>query len=293
MAAYRVSLSTTKIDAKVGGNASYCHGALGLTAHIGYHVWYPGNESGQADRFFSAMGPNVDDRFVAMIDVESWGGSIRGDHSTQITAFAELLAAKLGHQRVKVYANSGDLASIYPNRPAWVQTEGLIRAKYSRTSPPAPWVGWQYTDGQSKWGSRAGYPLASAPFGPCDHNAYLGTLTQFAADFGVDAKPTPPPAPDPTPPLVLEETPMILINKSTGIGVLLVGGVAVWIHDGTDATAMHTGGIPVSVVSAAFFQSTVTATGGGRGVHEMDDGSKVSVYAPESTTDLRPALGLS
>lgn len=106
---------------------------------------------------------------VVMIDVESWSGAIRGNHSTEINALADKLAARQGSRdRVWGYANRGDYASIWPTRPAWL---GLIVASYGGSKPaspgPGPMVGWQYTNGQ--W-DVPGLPNSSKPFGHCDHN---------------------------------------------------------------------------------------------------------------------------
>jgi len=184
-AAYRVCLGTSYVDKKIGGNTGWCHANAGpgkqLTlGHCGYLVWYPGNEQTQADLFFNLA--QVDDHFTAMIDVESWGGQIGGDHSNQITALADILAGKLSRQRVKVYGNSGDLNSIYPNRPSWL---GVIKAGYSSVAPPGPWDGWQYSDGSTQWPAPPDWPRAAPPAGPSDHNAFLGTADQFRTVFGL------------------------------------------------------------------------------------------------------------
>jgi len=184
-AAYRVCLGTSYVDKKIGGNTGWCHQNAGpgkqLTlGHCGYLVWYPGSEQTQADLFFSLA--QVDDHFTAMIDVESWGGQIGGDHSNQITALADILAGRLSKQRVKVYGNSGDLSSIYPNRPSWL---GVIKAGYSSVAPPGPWDGWQYSDGSTQWPAPPDWPRSAPPAGPSDHNAFLGTADQFRTVFGL------------------------------------------------------------------------------------------------------------
>lgn len=208
VAAYRVSLGTSYTDAKVGPNSAWCHGTARLTAHIGYHVWYPGNEAGQVARFFAILGGALDSRTVAMIDVESWSGQISGDHSAQLNTLATLFAQRLGSHRVKAYGNSGDLAALWPHRLPWI---GVVKAGYSSSPPPEPWDGWQYTDGGSQWPVPSGWSRASAPFGACDHNAFYGTTAQFAAAW--IGTPTPAPTPTPTPkPPVQEDTDMLFVT---------------------------------------------------------------------------------
>lgn len=98
-----------------------------------------------------------------MIDVESWRGAIKGDHSTEINQ----LAAELGKSRpgrVWAYGNRSDLASIYPSRGSLP----VVVAAYSTIKPDVPhMIGWQYTDGVN---AVPGLPTATKPFGPCDHN---------------------------------------------------------------------------------------------------------------------------
>lgn len=181
---FKVSEGTTYVDPKAAANGSWCLSNCGsgkkLVGYGGYHVWAPGSEQAQANLFFANV--KLNPHLVAMIDVESWGGRNKGDNSASITTLANLFAAKLGQKRVKVYGNSGDLAALYPNRPSWL---GVVKASYSSTAPPEPWVGWQYTDGSNTWPVPSGWPRSSAPFGNCDHNAYYGTVQQFAAEYGI------------------------------------------------------------------------------------------------------------
>lgn len=183
-ASYRVSLSTTTIDAKVAASTAWCSANAGpgkqMFGHMGYLVWYPGNEAAQVALFLAHA--DVDASFVAMIDVESWSGAIKGDHSASIMIVANLLAAKLGQARVKLYANAGDKAAIAPNVAAWLG-DGI--ARYSSSPPTIPHQFWQYTDGSTTYPVPSGWPRTSAPFGACDHNAFQGTAAQFIAAFGL------------------------------------------------------------------------------------------------------------
>jgi hypothetical protein len=104
---------------------------------------------------------------VLEIDVESWGGRIRGDHSPELNTLAEACAARNGgHDRVWGYANKSDLAEIWANRPAWL---GVIVASYGGAAPTgvANMIGWQYTNGRY---TVASLPNSTAPLGPVDHN---------------------------------------------------------------------------------------------------------------------------
>lgn len=101
-----------------------------------------------------------------MIDVESWGGQIVGDHSDEINSLADSLANVVGSQdRVWIYGNGYDLGTIAPRRRPWLQ---VVAAAWGDNKPVvANMIGWQYTEGQHVSGNR---PRASAPFGYCDHN---------------------------------------------------------------------------------------------------------------------------
>lgn len=100
-----------------------------------------------------------------MVDVESWGGQITGDHSPEINSFQQQLAARVGWGRVWEYGNADDLAAIHPHRDPRVRVHD---ASYGGTRPNVPGlVGWQYTDGT--W-DVPGLPSSTPPFGPCDHN---------------------------------------------------------------------------------------------------------------------------
>lgn len=113
---------------------------------------------------------------VVMLDVESWGGLVQGNRSASFNSLAESLKARQNGRADLVwgYGNRGDLAALWPSRPAWL---GIVVAAYSSNQPSVPgMVGWQYSDGQSKFPVPAGYPRSSAPFGACDHNVLLGPI---------------------------------------------------------------------------------------------------------------------
>jgi len=106
---------------------------------------------------------------VVMIDLESWGGLVRGDHSDELTQLANALRTRQSGRDdlVWLYGNRGDLAALYPRRPSWL---GVVLADYSASSKPdfPSLVAWQYKNAAE---NHSGLPSVSSPFPPCDHNA--------------------------------------------------------------------------------------------------------------------------
>ena len=155
------------VDHNAGVNLAWCQRALAAGRLDGYGVYVvyrPGlNTTILATLDLLGIGHDC----TVMIDAETWGGQIGGDHSTELNALANALYARQGAQsRVWGYGNRSDLAGLWPRRPAWL---GVVVASYggSRPTDVAHMIGWQYTDGLY---TVPGLPSASAPFGPCDHN---------------------------------------------------------------------------------------------------------------------------
>jgi hypothetical protein len=172
-------------DSKYKANLSWAeHAALTgkLTGFTAYVVFRPGVDVLSVIKSMTAS-PS---RFMTvMIDIESWQGQIRGDYSAAITKLATDLAGWLGDKRrVLAYGNQGDLANIYPRRPDWLK---LVVAGYGSQRPSVHnMIGWQYSDGSSRWPVPSGYPRSSKPFGNCDHNVFPGySPAQLAAALGV------------------------------------------------------------------------------------------------------------
>jgi len=162
-----------------------------LQALIIYLV-YRQNWQADFDTMRSMVGAPVG-RTAIMLDVESWGGQITGDQSSGINGMRDLCAGWLGDpRRVLGYANMGDLAALWPSRPAG---QRLIIAAYG-TNPDAPGkLAHQFTDG------RVGGPLAVPPFGQVDVNSADGYgIADFCAALGFDGSAAPP-APPPPPPV--------------------------------------------------------------------------------------------
>jgi hypothetical protein len=140
-----------------------------LLGILGYYVFRPGlSVASQYQLIVNTVGA-PDKRLAIMIDIESWGGQIGGNHSAEINDLATRLGRWLGsNSRVTVYGNQNDLRNIYPNRNNAFR---LVVASYGSVMPQVPnQIAWQYSDGKDRWPVPAGFPRATAPFGSCDHN---------------------------------------------------------------------------------------------------------------------------
>ena len=164
-------------DPKFAQNYSWARRAMDsgrLDCLIVYCVYRP-NWQATADTMISMVGNLAHARVVAMIDVESWGGQIQGDHSVGINALHARLASWLGdRRRVIGYGNRGDLNSLWPRKPPGV---ALIVAAYSARRPAAypGMFGHQFS---------SSHPCP--PFGPCDGNvAYDHDRSSLLALFGL------------------------------------------------------------------------------------------------------------
>lgn len=156
------------MDPNARANLAWCKKALAdgrMLGYTGYLVYRPGETP---THLLDELGFPTD-RHV-MLDVESWGGQIGGNRSSELNALAAQIRARQGgdSSRVWGYGNQNDLTNLWPNRPAWMR---LVVARYSTFKPNlTPLAGWQYTDGESKWAVLRGWPRSSKPFGHCDHN---------------------------------------------------------------------------------------------------------------------------
>lgn len=188
MLSFKLSQSTTYTDTNAATNLGWAKRNVGpgkkLLAFEGYHVWYPGNLGGQLAYVKSRIGaPHP--LMLLMVDVESWGGAIRGDHSTELTELVTGLADWLGNRaRVSVYGNEGDLANIFPHRPSWLTVH---IASYGSVEPAQRHGAWQYYGGLP-YPVPSGYPTTSAPFGACDHNVAHSTGDSFLRQWGLTSE---------------------------------------------------------------------------------------------------------
>jgi hypothetical protein len=152
-----------------------------LTFFIVYFVWRP-NWPAAVDTFKQQVG-TPHPRMAAMLDVESWGGQIRGNRSAEINATHAAVGAFVGSTaKVIGYGNVGDLNNIWPHKPPGIR---LVIAAYGHNPPYPGKVAHQYTDG-SGFGARSGLPDGAPPFGRCDMNSANGlTPMEFASACGV------------------------------------------------------------------------------------------------------------
>ncbi len=139
-----------------------------LTFFIVYFVWRP-NWRQTVEVFKSQIG-TPHPRMAVMLDVESWGGQIRGNQSAGINAAHDAVGAFVGSpKKVIGYGNVGDLNNLWPTKPPGIR---LVVAAYGHNPPyPGGKVAHQYTDGSGYGG---GLPEGAPPFGNCDTNSADG-----------------------------------------------------------------------------------------------------------------------
>lgn len=215
-----------------------------LVGFMVYFVWEPNWQQTLAT--FRAMVGVPDARMAVMIDVESWSGRIRGDHSTEILASREAVIAWLdsyrnwfqrvwakligqsNRKKVGVYGNSGDLAAIMPRRgDAWVGY-----ANYS-SNPAFP----------GKLFHQFSSTFYVPPFGPCDINSADGyTPERFAAalGFGHVAPPAPPSTPPPAPQEEMDMATVYVNQDNQALKLLDTGSLVIILKDNGSG-----GGAPV------------------------------------------------
>lgn len=180
----RSSLSNFKVDDNIDKNSQWQqrkHSSGQLAFEFYYHVWYPGNEAQQHDLALRSIG-GARAGVAMMLDLETWGGAISGDHTASIDDLRLRLARTLGGQsKVPVYGNGGDLAELYPGGPPEVPT---ILASYGPSwgRVPGNQTAQQYTNGVYQ--GPQGLPTATAPFGRCDFNGAQLDLAQLSEQFG-------------------------------------------------------------------------------------------------------------
>nr|WP_090343713.1 hypothetical protein [Mycolicibacterium malmesburyense]CRL74893.1 hypothetical protein CPGR_03319 [Mycolicibacterium malmesburyense] len=146
-----------------------------LTFFIVYFVWRP-NWRQTVDTFRGQVG-TPHPRMAVMLDVESWGGQIRGDRSAEINATHREVGNFVGSaSRVIGYGNVADLNNLWPHKPPGLR---LVVAAYGRNPPYPGKVAHQYTAGSGYGG---GLPEGAPPFGNCDMNSADGLAPDVFAD---------------------------------------------------------------------------------------------------------------
>ncbi len=150
-----------------------------LAFFLVYFVWRP-NWREAVDTFRDQVG-TPHPKMAVMLDVESWGGQIRGNHSAQINATHREVGKFVGSTaKVIGYGNVGDLSTLWPHRPPGLR---LVVAGYGHNPPYPGKVAHQYTDGT---GHGNGLPEGAPPFGNCDMNSADGLSPRvFAGVCGI------------------------------------------------------------------------------------------------------------
>lgn len=155
-----------------------------------YLVYRPGKVDEQARLFRQAVLTtlgSIPRWLVAEVDVESWGGQIRGDRSAELNRSWALLVTVLGGDRRRVggYFNRPDGQSLWPHRPSgmWVRLAAYTSKIVTGTVPNA--IAQQYYGGLD-YPVPPGLPRSCPPFGRhIDLNVTPGrTALQFAVAVG-------------------------------------------------------------------------------------------------------------
>lgn len=182
---FRCSVGYTQTDTNLAANLAWAKANSGpgkrMAGFTFYHVYYPNNADAQIAWIKSRIGDPG--RFsVFMMDIESWGGTISGNHSAEINYIFTAIVAWLGGdwRRVWAYGNAGDLASIYAQPNAAVN---IVIAGYSATEPGRKHLIWQYAGGGNN-PAPAGFPLTGM-WGKIDYNVAHITSVQLAAACGL------------------------------------------------------------------------------------------------------------
>lgn len=166
-------------DPKFAANYRWALNALAtgkLSILIVYFVWRPNWL--ETVNTHKAMLGTPHDGVVSMVDIESWGGQITGNHSSVIDSTVANLALWYGNntKRVIGYGNVGDLNTIWPTKPPGMR---LIVAAYGSNPSYPGEIAHQFTNGVYD-------KLLVAPFGYADVNsADHTTLAQLRDELGL------------------------------------------------------------------------------------------------------------
>lgn len=165
-------------DSKFDANRAWCESKAGSAALPFYFVYFVYRPSMNGFKTCRAMLGAPGSFTVIMIDVESWGGQISGDQSTNLNQEFNNAASFVGDaRRVVGYGNVYDLRALWPNTPDGLQ---LVVADYSHTPSYQGMFAHQYTcTGQCHPFDRGGPPYN------LDLNvAYGSTIEDLCNKFG-------------------------------------------------------------------------------------------------------------
>jgi len=174
-------------DSHFAQNLAWCKSRVGskLDAFIVYCVYEPGKD--WVGTLKSQVG-TPHPRMAVMVDVESWGGKIKGNHSADINVGVSQIASWLGNiNRVLGYGNASDLNSIWPQRN--LAANHIVLANYVGNPAFPGKIIHQYSSSGTV-----------APFGhPVDMNSADGySSADLMKALGLNGSADPAPAPTPT-----------------------------------------------------------------------------------------------
>ncbi len=211
-------------DPNFGANWDWSVKAVKSGKIVGFHVylaWEDGDVDGAVSVHKSMInskgGPSA--MQASMMDAESWGGAISGNHSSSYNSARENLISFYGGNRKRVfaYANQYDRQNLWPS---YGDAKWII-ANYSTNPKLADQIAHQYGD-----------DINCKPFGPCDGNSADGmSPQQFAAALGLTGA-----APSGDRP----GGQLYLYTKSGQVTKLAKAGT--WYTVGWDADLANTGG---------------------------------------------------
>lgn len=187
LASFKCADGLSVVDSKFAANLAWCKKAYAAGQIDAFTIYFPYEVYPAAQicaYWMGLLGGTVPAGAALYIDMESWGGKIRGDQSANANLLYGLLAGKAASfSRVLGYGNKSDLATLWAKRDPRCR---VIVASYGTkivfTSVSGA-IGQQYTNGTVK--GPAGYPTSSKPFGPCDHNVFQMSSQAFAQLVGV------------------------------------------------------------------------------------------------------------
>jgi hypothetical protein len=107
---------------------------------------------------------------LLMIDAESWGGQVTGDHSDAWNDMATQMRTRQNGRSDLVwgYGNQNDLDTLWSRRASWLRfTVAGYTDQSNMDFDKYNAIAWQYTNGSE---NRTNLPSSSPPFGACDHN---------------------------------------------------------------------------------------------------------------------------
>jgi hypothetical protein len=180
-------------DAHLAANLAWARAAVKSGKLLGYIVYfvYETNWQQTLATFQQMVGTEHNRRQAVMIDVESWGGKILGDHSPDINKLREAVIAwlfslrprwqrlglwrawfkSLDRKRVIGYGNAGDLNTIWRHRG----DASIVLADYTGNPSFPAEIAHQFSNNTN-----------CPPFGACDMNSADGrTPRQFARQLGM------------------------------------------------------------------------------------------------------------